>query len=496
MVDRQGGLVRSFLYISSGNLSRIALHLLYTPIIVRLLGVRYGDYAFMLSILGLTIIAIDSGVFPGARKFLAERRDHPDWTRHVATFYLLFTVITVALVSVVLLGAVWSGFVVRHLPGEFAIYFGVLVLVIIARSFYTLTRSILIGLHREDLSEPLYAGKKLVFGAVGLGLAYLGWDVLGLLVGHLIANVVVLSAMILVGARLVSFDVRSFLGADFPGREVLSFTLLSVLLYLLMSTLLHVDILLLRLLTDAEQTSYYKAALLAAEFLWVIPIALQLTLVHSTSELWSDGQVERVNRISARITRYTLLLSLLFGLGIAALAEEAIGLYFGSEFVPAALPMVILLPGAIGFAVARTIFSIGHGKGDLRLLIYATGAAALLNLMLNLILIPRFGMIGAAVATSVGYGSMLVFHVLAAHRIGFRPLADLRLSRVAVTAGGTGAVLFGLSATISEPWLALIVLPPIGLVAFASIAFYAGALETAEVRAIVSGIRSSVASES
>jgi O-antigen/teichoic acid export membrane protein len=61
----------------------------------------------------------------------------------------------------------------------------------------------------------------------------------------------------------------------------------------------------------------------------------------------------------------------------------------GEDFERAALPLVILLPGTVGFAVAKPIYAVGQAKGDVRTLIIATLPPAIINIILNVTLIPR-----------------------------------------------------------------------------------------------------------
>lgn len=385
---------------------------------------------------------------------------------------------------VLLLIALTSAGVVGWIFGRrFSTYFYVLSGLLIGNQFYELVRGALMGFGQEHYSEPLVVLNKFLFCVVGVGLAYLGYGVAGVLVGHLVATLVVtVMGGYFLKRHLSLSSVTRPVPSGFPRRELFSFNAFSVILIFLTMSLYHIDILLLQPLSGSEQTGQYKAALVIAEFLWFVPMAVQLVLLQATSELWANEETDQITSIAARATRYTLLLTVLLALGLAALADPFVPLYFGPAFADAIDPLLLLLPGVIGFPVARPIYAIGQGKGDLRILILATGIAALLNVVLNLLFIPRFGMYGAAVATSIGYGSMTGLHVWSARRIGFDPLADLRLGRIAVTALGSAPVILGGAFLIPQPLLALLVVPPVGFVLYVGLALWTGALGTLEVR--------------
>ncbi len=475
--------IRGFLSIFSSNLVRLLLGIAITPILVRVLGTaNYGDYAFILSILGVSMILVNAGITDGLRKFVAEDRDRAGWADAVYGFYVQTGTILAGIAALGFVAANLAGVTESLLGPVFVPYLYLLAGVIVVRQGENIVRSSLMGKGLEHLSEPLWALQKLLFGIFGISLAYVGYDVSGVVAGHLIAGAIVL----VVGTYLLSFhyDIRAAFRpkrVHVPRRELLTFNAHSVMLILLTASLYHVDIILLQWFVGSEATGLYKAALIVAEFLWFVPFALQMVLLHSASELWAKEETARISEIAARVARYTLFFTVLVATGIAALAEPFVGLYFGDEFTPAVLPLWLLLPGALGFAIARPIFAIGQGAGMLQPLILATAAAALLNLGLNLVLIPPYGMAGAAVATSIGYASMLGFHVVAARSIGYNPVADLRLFRVGSTVSVSAVVIGGLAMATGPSLVSLVVVPPVGFVVYTVLGLRLRAVDPAEL---------------
>lgn len=473
-----------FLSVFGGKVGVKLLGAVITPLLVRILGTgRYGDYAFLLSVFAVATTMVHLGTSAGIRKYIAEDRSREDWREQVFAFYFRVGVALALVGAAVLIGLAVVAPVDRLLGAGFPLYFALLGGVLVAEQFVYVFRYTLMGLHLEQYSEPLTLIRKAAYGVCGLSLAYLGFDVAGLLVGMILAAVLtaavaarLLREHVSLGAALRPVD------AGFPRRRLLSFNLHNTLFILLTVSLYHVDVVLLQPLVGSEQTGIYKAALVVAEFVWVVPIAVQTVFVHSASELWSTDRHEAVTDLASRATRYTLSFSLLLVIGIAGLAREFVSIYFGQSFLPAAAALTFLLPGVLGFAVARPIFAIGQAKGELRTLIYATGTAAAINLCLNLLLIPPFGIVGAAVATSVGYGSMVALHVWSARRLGYDPLGDLRFARIAAASVPTAAVVFGLAGIVSSPLLSLLVVPPAGFLVYAVATVKLGVVDASELR--------------
>lgn len=460
--------IQGFISILGSKVATLFLGLLTTPILVRLLGSsQYGDYAFLLSIIGITMILINAGIFDGTRKYIAEDREDHNWTEHVFGFYFRLAIVLAIVGALIYAMISWSGLPERFLGNGFNIYFYLIGILIVGRQVNSVARGGLMGLGLEERSEPLNILGTILFAVFGLYLVYTGYGVIGVLVGHIISTLIVSILAYTILFQYINFrSIFVRIPKKFPKNELLSFNSLSIILIFLTASLYHIDIIFLRLLTGDQATGYYKAALGVAEFLWFVPNVLQTVLLHSSSELWSNDRTDRITSLASQTTRYNASLVLLLMIGLAALAHDFIPVYYGPEFDAAVLPLLLLLPGVLGFALARPIFAIGQGKGQLQILIMATGTASLVNLCLNALLIPSYGMVGAAIATSIGYGSMLILHILAARRVGFNPINDLRLIRIAAVAIIATGVIFGLSSAITSSILSLIIVPPVGFIVY------------------------------
>lgn len=473
-----------FLSLMSAKVLATLLAVLSTPVIVRLLGPSsYGDYAVLLSIFSLLMIPISGSITEGVQKFVGEQRDSGGWAAAVVRFYAILGVGVMLLGAGLLLLVTLAGLPSQVFGASFDWYFLLLVPFVVASQFRALGVHSVLGFGLEHLSGPLSVLKK--FATVSLGIALLlgGYGLTGMLIGHIVANALVaLLAGVIVLRQL---SVRDLLRPpSLPRKELLSFNVLNVGIVLLSMSLYHVDLIMLRALVDAETTGFYKAALSMAEYLWFVPIVVQSLLLHTTSGLWADEQSEAVTELASRVTRQILLLVVLLSIGLATLADRVLGLYYGAPFVAATTPLLILLPGTVAFAAARPLKAIAQGSGRVRVLLYAVGAAAIVNIALNALLIPRYQMVGAAIATSIGYTSMFVFMVVASYRIGFDPLSDLRVGRIAVTAAITAVPIVALNHVIGPDILALLLVPPVGALIYTGVAIAIGAVSPSEVRPV------------
>jgi stage V sporulation protein B len=101
--------------------------------------------------------------------------------------------------------------------------------------------------------------------------------------------------------------------------------------------------------------------------------------------------------------KYTACVVLPTGLGVGFFAKDIVTLIFGDSFVYAVLPLQILIIGTVIFGLVKAIGSslAGIGRVDVNLKITAFGA--MVNIILNFLLIPLYGIVGAAIATITSF---------------------------------------------------------------------------------------------
>jgi O-antigen/teichoic acid export membrane protein len=103
------------------------------------------------------------------------------------------------------------------------------------------------------------------------------------------------------------------------------------------------------------------------------------------------------------VCRVVTGLTLVAGVVLAAFAPFAIVLFFGPAFAESVWAVWLLLPGIVTFSIARVLSMYLLGRNQLRVDLGASACGLVVTLVLDLLLIPRFGFRGAAVASSIAY---------------------------------------------------------------------------------------------
>lgn len=194
------------------------------------------------------------------------------------------------------------------------------------------------------------------------------------------------------------------LGPLFPASiEVIRRQLLLGLKYapyiLFAFLILRIDVLFIAHLVGLEGVGLYSIAVLFPEMVWIITDSLAYPLAHKQANL-VDGEAAGVTLLAIRV-----IVLLVVGLStlIAVLAPWLIPFAYGNVFRAASSIVWALSPGILGMAVWRSLNPYLVRTRNPWLQPAIAGAALVTNVVLNLVLIPTWGLVGAAIASSVSY---------------------------------------------------------------------------------------------
>jgi O-antigen/teichoic acid export membrane protein len=144
----------------------------------------------------------------------------------------------------------------------------------------------------------------------------------------------------------------------------------------------------------------YATASALAERLWEIPHALRTVLLHRIAGAQSQQDAQRVTTL---LSRLTFAFAGVLCVGLAATSEVVIEGLYGKEFLGAAAALVALMPGVWAMSVGKLLAVHLAGSGKPEVGTYGALLALSMTLVLDLLLIPRLGIVGASVASSVSY---------------------------------------------------------------------------------------------
>ena len=135
----------------------------------------------------------------------------------------------------------------------------------------------------------------------------------------------------------------------------------------------------------------------------IIPASISTLVYPIIAEYNSKNLDESIKNIVDKTLRYTLITLSILGILIIFLSNILILFFYGPEFLPAIVPLGILIIGMIFFGSMSAIGMVFTAIGRADIPIKVSLISAIVNLILNITLIPIYGIIGAAISTSTSF---------------------------------------------------------------------------------------------
>jgi len=414
------------------NAAGSAASILASALIARAVGTdAYGVFAFVSSWVTVLALVGQAGFDTAAVRFVAEARARADdaglarfvaWCRRrVAGFALLLAVPLAAssalagwdarpaLAAALLLGLAW-------LP---------------LRAGQAQESAFLQGLKRVPLGRGLQWAARPFLGAALVALA---WLLQGAHVGvgtAVIADCVAAAVTWLVAWAVVRGEVavpatpagaeerRAWLAVAWPLLVVAGGQVL----------LARSDVLMVGLLVGTREAGVYEVATRVSSLVPFVFHAGAAFLGPVVAELHAQGRRDELRRVVTGTSRACAVAATLAAAVLAVAATPAL-LVFGADFVAGRGALLVLLVGQVLASATGTATLVAVMSGGQRAASWVLGSSTVLNVALNALLIPRWGLEGAAWATFAALtlrGAALSWHV--ARSLGLDPTPlGLRLS--------------------------------------------------------------------
>jgi stage V sporulation protein B len=162
---------------------------------------------------------------------------------------------------------------------------------------------------------------------------------------------------------------------------------------------LRLDIYIVNLFLQTASVGVYTVAASIANMFWIIPNGIVISMFPRVASLSGDQS----NRLTALLCRNAIWLTVLGGGSFMLVSKPIIVWVFGPDFAPAALALAFLMPGVLGQVVARICFTDCAARGYPGKATLSNAITASLTILLDFVLIPRMGIQGAALASSIAY---------------------------------------------------------------------------------------------
>ena len=377
----------------------------------RILGPEsYGEFGVILSLVAVLEVFLARGVRDSVTKYTAE---FPEKSQAIKRQGLI--------IGAIFGGLVFLLYVLTAKPIAFAFHnanltrpLRISALIIPLIALY----SVLIG----HLSGKRMFGKRaLAMSVQSLGkvagvyiLALMGFGLQGAMSGYVISY-----ALALLAAFYFSREARKESEA-FPASKVLFFAVPIVVFSIFLSLLMNLDIFFVKtLIQEGQAAGFYTAVLALTRAPYLVSHAFAITLLPIISRLTSANRLQEASRYINKSLRLLLILLVPVAFITNGLSGPIIEWIYSSRYLPAARPLGILIFGVTFLTFFSVLAAVINGSGKPKTSMALACAVLPLDVLLNLLLVPRFGLSGAAAATTLtGLAGMIAAALVVQKKFG------------------------------------------------------------------------------
>lgn len=359
-------------------------------------GEQFAPFILFQGLLGLLSIPADLGVRGGAEKRISEGRDAPE---------ILGTAVILKLVLVIFIGVIVFLFrlpINKYIGADISI---ILVLTLIVREFGLLNIAVIRGElqvgRTATVSFIRYAGWVL-FGVI---LVRAGYGVQGPVYGLFAGNVIMLIWSV--------YRKKTNLGYPSVGGVVslLSYARYNVISQIGGYTYNWIDVVILGLFVPSNHVTAYEVAWRVSMLIMTFTAAIADTIFPQVSA-WDAQDVQReIKQLIPHMVATTTFVSIPATFGVVLYAEAVLKFVFAPEFTIASLVLIILMMEKILQSIHIVVGKALQAIGGVASAAVATIISLVVNIVLNLVLIPQFGLNGAGIATTISFGLNALLHV-------------------------------------------------------------------------------------
>ncbi len=380
------------------------------PFLVGHLGdSSYGVWTLILSLTGYMGI-FDLGIRTSVVKHLAEvyaKNDRDEFNRLASTSFFMYCAIGIVVVIIACIISTFFNTFFKISPSQLtdAKLVILIVGVDLAISFPSAVfGGILWGLQRHDIVSSIEAFALICKTTL---------IVLFIQLGHGIVALACISLCIKLIAQMVRFFFARYLIPSLrihatlfkfqTLKKIVKYSFLVFLLTLAGQIIFSTDNIVIGLFISTSSITYYAIALRLIDYTRQSLRVMTSVLMPTASSLSANNDLEKIQKILLRGTKYSLLLILPIGTFFVLFGQNLITLWMGSKYQSSTIILIILIIPYLISVSENVAGVILQGIGKLHFLTILTFSEALLNLILSIILIKPLGLVGVAVGTAIPF---------------------------------------------------------------------------------------------
>ncbi|MFC1753813.1 flippase [Thermoproteota archaeon] len=378
---------------------------------------EYGLFYAVFSFFGLFMIFKDLGLNSALAKFIPEYLHKKDYSGVKSIVVSVFSIQTFFSLIVFILTFLLSDYIAEHFfhtPAASIVikFIGLMFLLTPLENVFTHSFQ---GFQRMFLYASIEFMRMLVILLIIIALLYKGFLVLAPSIAYFAVYIIV--PLLCIPFFLKMFPQFTKVKAKITSslvKKLFKFGVPLIIGSVGAAFMLYTDTVIITYFRNLNEVALYQVASPTARLLLYLGYALAAVILPLSSELWAKGKRDKLKFGMELLYKYTFLAVIPLALLMFSFPELILNILFGAEYTGAAIVMQILAVGTIFFTVGNLNGNVLAGIGRPKEIANIVLIAAVFNLIANLILVPFYGMIGAAFSTLL---SWLVILVLTSYKM-------------------------------------------------------------------------------
>ncbi|WP_049923745.1 flippase [Halopiger djelfimassiliensis] len=447
----------------------------------------YGALYWAIGVLSVVQLVADLGLGKSAARYISEYGEaEPGQIPHLLRSTIAYKLCVVGSVAAVLLLFHAEIAALLREPSA-APFLAAGVIYIVANSFNGFTQIAFQGFNELGYSAAIQAIGGVCRLVFAVAFVLVGFGALGALFGYIVGYTIAAAVGVTI---LYERFYREYEPAD-RYEEGLSRRLLEYSVPLTATRSANVldkriDTVLVGVFLTPTAVAFYTLAKQISDFVLAPAEALGFTISPNFGEHRAADRLERARRIYETSLTQTMVLYVPAAVGLAIVAEPFVTMIFGGDYA-GAIPVLQVFAG---FIVLQAITNLTSDSldylGRARDRAVAKGAMAVANFLLNLVLIPTIGVVGAAIATVATHSVYVTVNLYIVHQE-----LSLHLDRLARSMGIVCAItgVMAVAVLLVTPLVSSVVMLfgaiGLGAITWATLAVASGLVDPREVRSAI-----------
>jgi len=380
-----------------GNVNRY----LYTVLLARWVGAEFlGIYSMANAIMLIAEVLGKMGLETGVMRFISRLNPEAD-TEKIQKLIASALKMTIAFSLVIMVGLIISSdFIVTQILNESPLLISVIIVFAIAIPFNALTLVSAFatqGFKRLKYKTLVtqFLNPTLLLGSMVMCYWFVSTES-AVMVPMLLTGIVGFFVMLSVLKKVSGMSNNQIVKSKFD-ISLLKYSMFVTIL----QTFMHwMDILMLGYFTDATTVGLYHPAARTAGLLQALLLSFISIYAPMMAQFHGAGDREKMDHTYKLVSRWLLICAIPIS-AVFIIFPGKVLLLFGPEYLPSAKILVILTGATFIQAVLGAAGPALSMSGHTKLVLWNTIGAFVLNFGLNIFLIPKYGIVGAAIATLI-----------------------------------------------------------------------------------------------